>query len=213
MASGEGPPTSPTLLRQLWTPKNNEEAWRTFLERYGPLIDAWCRQSGLQHADAEEVSAAVRCKLATALRTFEYDPVQRFRGWLKRVVDNAVRDLWQGWKHRPCDRGSGDSGVQALLEQTEAPGAIDSLVCELDESLERDRRLAERATARVRQRVEPHTWQAYWLTAIEGQPAGAVAAKLGMTTAAVYVAKNRVGKMLREEGAKLQAPEACEVKP
>src|SRR5262249_54072960 len=111
---------------------------------------------------------------------------------------------WEEWKHRPGARGSGDTAVQALLERTEAPGDVDSLVLELDESLERDRRLAEQAVARVQQRVEPRTWQAYWLTAIKEQPASAVAANLGMTTAAVYVAKNRVGKMLREEGAKLQ---------
>src|SRR5262245_4880071 len=126
MVSSEGPSTSPTLLRQLWKAKNNEGAWRTFLERYGPLIYAWCRQLGLQHADAEEVSAVVRSKLATAMRTFEYDPMQRFRGWLKTVVDNAVRDLWEEWKHRPGARGSGDTAVQALLERAEAPGDVDS---------------------------------------------------------------------------------------
>jgi RNA polymerase sigma-70 factor (ECF subfamily) len=56
----------------------------------------------------------------------------------------------------------------------------------------------------VRGRVEPHTWQAFWLTAIEQLPPGDVARRLGMTYSAVCMAKRRVGLMLREEGASLQ---------
>ena len=50
--------TSPTLLGALWDP-NNEAAWRTFLQRYQPLIGNWCRRRGLQGQDAEDVSATV----------------------------------------------------------------------------------------------------------------------------------------------------------
>src|SRR5438552_1221616 len=117
MATGDGPSTSSTLLRKLWNPDNSEEAWRTFLEWYGPLIYRWCRRSGLQHADAEEVRAVVQSHLAKAMRTFEYDPAQRFRSWLKTVVDNAVRSFWRDLAKRPGQRGSGDTDVHVLLEQ------------------------------------------------------------------------------------------------
>jgi hypothetical protein len=55
-----GVSTSPTLLREIWASDNHDEAWRTFLERYLPLIQKWCRRAGLNATDADEVSAAGR---------------------------------------------------------------------------------------------------------------------------------------------------------
>jgi RNA polymerase sigma-70 factor (ECF subfamily) len=203
MATGDGHSTSPTLLRRLWGPGNDEEAWRAFLARYGPLIQRWCRRLGLGPDDADEVGARVLAKLATALRTFEYDPSSRFRRWLKAVVGNAVHSYWREAARRPGGRGSGDTGVQDLLGQAEAPD-VDGLVGALDEGLAHDLERAERVAAAVRRRVEPHTWQAFWLTAIEGVPAKEAAARLGLTLTSVYVAKSRVGKLLQARAAELQ---------
>ncbi len=52
---------------------------------------------------------------------------------------------------------------------------------------------------RVRQRVKPATWQAFHLTAVEGLSGATAAQKLQMPVAHVFVAKNRVQKMLQEE--------------
>ena len=113
MAAGDNPSTSATLLRRLWNPDNDEDAWRTFLGRYGPVIHRWCRRLGLQHADADEVGARVLAKLATALRAFTYDPAQRFRVWLKTLTHHAWSDFLAAC--RQAAKGSGDSGVQELL--------------------------------------------------------------------------------------------------
>ena len=75
-------------------------------------------------------------------------------------------------------------------------GLLDDLARGLEEQFERE--LLERAMEAVRPRVAPHNWQAFWRTAIEGRPAMDVARELHMTPTAVYVAKNRVGKMLRQ---------------
>jgi RNA polymerase sigma-70 factor (ECF subfamily) len=207
MAETDGASTSPTLLRQLWNPGNNEQAWRTFLERYGPLIYRWCRRAGLRAADAEEVRDRVCYQLARAMRTFAYDPARRFRSWLKTVVDNAVRSLWRELR-RPGALASGHAADQHDLEQIPAPADVDGLVQELDDGLAAELQRAQRVADGVRARVEDHTWQAFWLTAIGERPAPEVAAQLGMTTAAVYVAKNRVGKMLRQQAARVRE-ETC----
>lgn len=193
--------TSPLLLRQVCNPDNNEAAWQRFLERYQPSIARWCRQSGLKGDDAEEVSAAVLTKLVTALRDFVYDPRQRFRAWLKTVVDHAVLDFWRQKGRRPGDYATGDPHDYWRLEKiADRGGEVDDLVQELDETLARDLHEARQVAERVRQRVRPHTWRAYWLAAIENQPGRDVAKKLGMTVGAVYEAKRKVGRMLREEG-------------
>jgi RNA polymerase sigma-70 factor (ECF subfamily) len=197
-----GVSTSPSLLQQVSSPDNHNEAWRIFLERYLPLICNWCRRAGLNETDVAEVSAAVLDKLVLAMRTFVYDPAQRFRSWLKKVVDNQVCDLRRQWVRRPYDRASGHPDFHRVLERIEAPAALDDLVDSLDQSLERDWQLAQQVTAVVKQRVRPETWAAFWRTGIEKEPAIEVARSLGITVGAVYMAKQRVAKMLREEGLK-----------
>ena len=66
-----------------------------------------------------------------------------------------------------------------------------------------DEELLKEAAARVRLRVDPKTWEAFNLLAVEGRT-GADAAKLiGMKVATVFVARSRVQRMLREELARL----------
>jgi RNA polymerase sigma-70 factor (ECF subfamily) len=203
--TGNAVVTSPTLLRELGDPDHREAAWRTFLQRYQPLIYGWSRRTGLNHDDAEEISAAVLSRLVTALRDFVYDPAQRFRGWLKTVVENEVRGLYRQRARRPGDRGSGHPLVHQQLTELPAPDPITELINQLDDTLACDLRDADEITRRVRARVEPHTWQAFWRTAVGGESGRDVADRLGMTVAAVYVAKRRVGQMLDAEARKLQA--------
>ncbi len=59
-------------------------------------------------------------------------------------------------------------------------------------------------TARVRERVQEKTWQAFWRLAIVGERGAAVAAVLGLSVGSVYMAKKRVGEMLRDEGIRLR---------
>jgi RNA polymerase sigma-70 factor (ECF subfamily) len=56
----------------------------------------------------------------------------------------------------------------------------------------------------VRQRVESSTWEAFRLTAQEGLPGAETAERLGLQVAAVFKAKSRVQRMIREEVAKLE---------
>jgi RNA polymerase sigma-70 factor (ECF subfamily) len=202
--------TSPTLLRDLGNPDHREAAWRTFLQRYQPLIYHWSRRTGLSHDDAEDISAAVLSKLVTALRDFVYDPARRFRGWLKTLVENEVRSLYRQWARRPGDRGCGHPLVHRRLAELPTPDAIAEVVEQLDDTLARDLRRAEEVTRRVRARVEPHTWQAFWLTAIGKESGRDAADRLGLTVAAVHMAKRRVGQMLRAEAERLQAAQRRE---
>jgi RNA polymerase sigma-70 factor (ECF subfamily) len=50
----------------------------------------------------------------------------------------------------------------------------------------------------VRDQFEEATWQSFWLVAVEGREAAAVAGQLGISLGAVYIAKSRVLKCLRE---------------
>jgi RNA polymerase sigma-70 factor (ECF subfamily) len=188
--------TSPTLLGRLARSPTDQAAWEEFVDRYGPQIDGWCRRWGLQQADAQDVTQNVLVELARQMGEFHYDPRGSFRAWLKTVAHRTWCKFVEA-RRRP-GLGSGDSAVAALLDSV---AAADDLLGRLDEESERE--LLERAMARVRLRVQPHTWEAFCLLALEEKPGNEVAAQLGMKVAAVYVAKSNVRKMIEEELARL----------
>ena len=190
-------PTSPTLLGRLGRVPADQAAWGEFAERYGRKIYAWCRRWQLQEADAEDVTQQVLLKLAHKMRTFSYDPAKSFRAWLKTVTHHAWRDFVEV-RNRP-GAGSGDTRV---LEQLQSVQARDGLVDELDEEFTRE--LLDEAMARVRLRVQPHTWQAFHLLAVEGRSGAEAAERLGMKVATVFVARSKVQKMLQDEVRKLE---------
>ncbi len=187
--------TSGTLLLRL-RELNDREAWTEFVDRYTPRLFGWCRQRGLQDSDAADVTQEVLAKLVRAIRSFDYDPRRgSFRGWLKTVTSNAIRDFVESLS-RP-GRGSGDSQMGATLASACDPSAISELTATLDAAAELE--LLREAEARVQMRVKPHTWEAYRRTVLNSEPAADVARQLNMPIAEVYVAKSRILKCLREE--------------
>ena len=64
--------------------------------------------------------------------------------------------------------------------------------------------MLEEASNYIRLRVEPSSWEAFQLTAVEGLTAAEAAARLGKEVAAVFKARCRVQKMLEEEVRKLE---------
>jgi RNA polymerase sigma-70 factor (ECF subfamily) len=70
-----------------------------------------------------------------------------------------------------------------------------------------DQELFELAKADVSQRVEPHTWEAFRLTAIDGISADEVATRLGIRVATVYRARHVVQAKLRATLAALDCGE------
>jgi RNA polymerase sigma-70 factor (ECF subfamily) len=56
-------------------------------------------------------------------------------------------------------------------------------------------------------RVQPHTWEAFVLTAVEGLSGAEAASRLGMQVGAVYVARGKVQRMLQEEVRRLEESE------
>jgi RNA polymerase sigma-70 factor (ECF subfamily) len=197
--------TSATLLARLRRETVDEAAWAEFVQRYGRQVYRWCRTRHLQEADAQDITQTVLVKLAAKMRSFEYDPARSFRAYLKTLAHYAWCDLLES--RRQAGAGSGNTDVLRQLESVEAR---DDLVHHL--RAEFDHEVLEEAMARVRQRVEPRTWEAFRLVALEGRPGAEVAAQLAMKVAAVYVAKGRVQKLLQEEVDRMEEP-AVEERP
>jgi RNA polymerase sigma-70 factor (ECF subfamily) len=192
-------PTSNTLLGRLQHDPADQAAWAEFVRQYGPLIYRWCRRWQLQESDAEDVTQVVLAKLSSKMRTFRYDPGRSFRAYLKTLARYAWCDFLESRKQP--DAGVGGSDVLELLKNV---AAGDDLVQQLNEQF--DEEILALAQVQVRQRVEPHTWDAFRLTALEGLSGAGAATQLGMKVATVFKAKNKVQKMLQEEIARLDRP-------
>ena len=187
--------TSATLLLRL-RHKNDQEAWNELVERYAPRIVLWCRNFKLQDSDTADVTQDVLTKLVTAMQNFDYDPASgSFRGWLKTVTSNAVRD-WARSRSR-SERGMGavDEATDPLISIVD-PHALTELNRVIEDGHQAE--ILREAETRVQLRVKPTTWRAYELTAIKQTPVKDVAKTLGITVAEVYVCKSRVLKLLRE---------------
>jgi RNA polymerase sigma-70 factor (ECF subfamily) len=190
-------PTSPTLLGCLRQQPNNQAAWGQFVDRYSRTIYGWCRQSGLQDADAEDVTQMVLLKLAEKMRGFDYDPSKSFRGWLRTLTRHAWSDFVSARER--AGRGSGDSSAE---EQLHTIPARDDLVARLENQF--DQEILDEASARVRLRVEAESWEVFRLTALEGMPAADAAKQLGKQLAAVFKARKRVQNLLQDEIRRLE---------
>jgi RNA polymerase sigma-70 factor (ECF subfamily) len=192
--------TRMSLLDRVCQRPEDEAAWNDFVNRYSPQIYAWCRRWQLQEADAQDVTQVVLLQLATKMRRFVYDPTRSFRGWLRTLTRHAWSDFVADRRHAWST--TGDSQTMQALSTLEARQDLEACLEEIF-----DLELLELATARVRQRVEPRTWEAFRLTALEGLSGAEVAGRLGMQVSTALKAKSNVKKLLREQLQLLEGPE------
>ena len=188
--------TRVTLIGRLRSAPSDPVAWGEFVEWYGQKILIWCRAWGLQEADAQDVTQEVFLKLSGRMQDFKYDPQGSFRAWLKTVTHNA----WQDYLCKKPQLGRG-SGSDSVMERLAAIEAKDDLTRRMEDAA--DQELLKEAAARVRLRIEPRTWDAFHLLAVEGKSGAEAAKLLGMKVATVFVARSNVKRMLREELARL----------
>jgi RNA polymerase sigma-70 factor (ECF subfamily) len=196
---GDEPATSASLLIRL-RDRGDHAAWSRFVDVYQPLVHGFARKHSLQEADAADLTQEVLRAVARSVGRLDYDPRRgSFRGWLFTVVRNQLRDFRE--RKRRQVQGSGNSGVQQLLNEQAAPPERP------EEEWDRDyqRRLFTWAADQVRPAVQAATWQAFWQTAVEGKSGQEVAQALGLSVAAVYLAKSRVMARLKQEIRQLQA--------
>lgn len=179
--------TSTSLLRRL-RETQDEKAWTRFVDLYGPLIFYWGRQHGLNSTDAADLVQDVMTVLVAKLPAFEYDPRKRFRGWLRTITLNRLRDAARrkaavpGFESPEMLKSQAASGKEGLFEETEYRSYI-----------------ATRALHLMRSEFREEIWQACWKQVVEGKTASEVASELHLTINTAYLAKSRVLSRLREE--------------
>jgi len=186
----DAPDTRHSLIVRL-RDRTDQQAWLEFAAVYEPVVYRLARRRGLQHADALDLTQNVLSAVAGAIERWDPDPARgKFRGWLYRIAKNlSINALTRGHRHV----GSGDTAILDLLHEQAALDGPDAALFEL----EYRREAFSRAADRVREEVQPATWQAFWLTGVEGRSIEEAGRSLGLSAGSVYAARSRVLARLR----------------
>jgi RNA polymerase sigma-70 factor (ECF subfamily) len=186
--------TSSTLLRQARS--QDPEAWDRLVQTYSRPIYRWCRRAGLQPADASNVVQEVLRAVARKLCEFRREePGDSFRGWLRRIAQNKMRDHWRASQRR-VDAARGGSDAHDWLMQL--PNLPEPLTATHTAAVTGTASDLQRMISQVRGSCSDRDWLFFWRIVVDGQSASEVAQEFGVTANAVRLVKMRVLRKMRE---------------
>jgi RNA polymerase sigma-70 factor (ECF subfamily) len=189
--SSLGPPPS-SLVERL--KGRQPEAWQSFVRLYGPLIYSWCRTRWrLPPQQAAEVLQDVVARVLESINGFRGD---NFVSWLWTVTRSRAVNFRKA--HREQAAGGSDA-QHRLAELADHRAIAEAEPQEEPKDVDQVQGVLGRALQRVRARATENTWQAFWQVTVEGRKPGDVAADLGLSVNAVYVACSRILSRLRQE--------------
>jgi RNA polymerase sigma-70 factor (ECF subfamily) len=195
--------TRRTLLERL---KNADDhaGWQTFFDTYGPLIYGVARRAGLTDAEAQDVVQETVLTVSKNISEFEYDPARgRFKSWLLHTTRWRIVDQLR--KRLPSDRPRATFTSERRRTRT-TDRIADPHGSELEKLWDEEwvQRMRELALERVKRQVKPRQYQVFDSYVVKGWPVTKVTAALGVSTTQVYLAKHRVGMLLRREIMRLE---------
>jgi RNA polymerase sigma-70 factor (ECF subfamily) len=176
-----------SLLQRLRQP-DAQPAWRQFVDLYTPLLYYWALRLNLQKSDAADLVQDVLLVLVQKLPEFEYDRRKSFRSWMRTILVNKWRTRRRGPARVPGAAG------EAVLDAAVVPPEIEAF-----SEAEYQQYVIRRALELMQAEFQPTTWKACWEMTVNGRPAADVAAELGISEGAAYVAKSRVLRRLKQQ--------------
>lgn len=175
------------------------EAWRRMVRVYSPLVKHWCRRSGLAEQHIDDLTQETFAAVLRGMPTFNKQPDAvrpqggSFRGWLRTIVGRKLIDFARA----RADSVAAGGGSDAQLQLAQAADPLSVTNDDADEAVETG--LVFRAAVDlIGAEFEASTARAFWLTTVEDRAPDEVAAALGVSINAVYKAKSRVLRRLRE---------------
>ena len=174
-------------------PARRETEWGRFRQRYAPVVAGFARNLGVRPQDVDDVIQDVFLGFFAVSKKFAYDPAKgRFRGYLKTVTLNAIRDRF---------------GRRAKVNEVPLSDLPDDAP-QLGEQWDRawDEHVMRRAVeaTRAEYAAHPQTFEAFERYALQHQRPADVARDLGVNVDVIYQAKTRVLKTLRAKVKQLE---------
>jgi RNA polymerase sigma-70 factor (ECF subfamily) len=199
-------PTRHSLLARLkdW---EDQTSWREFFDTYWKLIYAVARKAGLSDAEAQDVVQETVLTVAKKVADFKARPDGSFKGWLLQITRRRIADQFEKRQTiqslltsaaTKSEEGTRTSTIQRVPD----PASFDLDAC-WEEQWQKG--LLDAATERVKNRVSPKQYQMFELYVLREWPVRKVAQTLDVSVAQVYLAKHRIGALLKKEVKRLDA--------
>ncbi len=186
----ESPKTSTSMLARV--KGGDEDAWNQMVSIYGPLVFEQCKRRGFREEDAKDITQEIFLAVSQSLPSFRRDrPGDSFLHWLRSIASKKIVDRIR----KEIGKAQAAGGSTAHLRIEQLPDQLES-----DWNPDEMKRLAfERAVQLMKSDFREKTWQAFWLSVVEGKPTNEVCATLDMKAGAVRNARSKVQKRLVEE--------------
>ena len=177
---------------------DDQRRWQEFFDTYWKLIYAAARRSGLTDAEAQDVVQETVITVARQIDKLKYDPaIGSFKGWLLQITRWRIADQFRKREPRNAKlQRVAEERPTATIERVPDSNAVD-----LDEVWEKEwqENLFEAAIARVKKKVDPKQFQVFDCYVRKEWPAQKVAEQLQVSLGQVYLARHRVGALLKKE--------------
>lgn len=186
----------------------DQKTWDDFYKTYWKLIYAVGLKAGLRSDEAFDVVQETILSIAKQSKKNMYDPEKgSFKSWLMNMTRWRINDQFRKRrKDTAMNIGEWDEEGRktSVIDRMEDPnrGTLERLW-----DVEWKKNLADAALARVKSQVSPKQYQIFDCYVIREWEAEKVQKQLGVSMSQVYLAKHRVGKILKKELARLSEDE------
>ena len=199
--------TRHSLLNRLkdW---GDQTSWQEFFDSYGQLIYNVAAKAGLSDAEAQEVVQETVIAVARKIGEFKADPGHgSFGGWLMQLTRWRIADQFRKREKAgpPSTRSTPGQVLAPLADDTRSTGPIEripdpaALALETLWQDEWEQHLMAAALERVKRQVSPRQFQMFDLHVLQNQPVKTIARTLQASVASIYMAKHRIGRLLKKE--------------
>lgn len=183
----------------------DQRTWDDFYQTYWRLIYSVALKSGLRSEEAFDCVQETILSIAKQSKKKMYDPEQgSFKTWLMNMTRWRINDQFRKRKKDTAMSigfEADDGRKTAIIDRVEDPkgDTLDRLW-----DVEWKQNLAEAALDKVKGQVSPKQYQIFDYYVVKQWDAKKVQDLLGVSMAQVYLAKHRVGSVLKKEIAKLE---------
>jgi RNA polymerase sigma factor (sigma-70 family) len=179
----------------------DQRTWNEFYQTYWRLVYSVATKSGLTREEAFDVVQETIIAIARQVQRGQYDPrAGSFKAWLLQMTRWRILDQFRARKRQPSLADLGDAYTE---DNTSV--ILDKIAQEKENQLDKmwDKEWKDNifaaALERVKSRVSPRQFQIFDCYVLKGWGVKKTSEVLGINAAQVYLAKHRVGSLVKKE--------------
>ena len=178
----------------------DQRTWDEFYRTYWRLIYSVALKAGLREDEAWDVVQETVLTIAKQSLRNAYDPERgSFKMWLWNVTRWRINDQFRQRGKAPQQANTAEDAATTTREPVEnVPDTSSNNFSQIWER-EWQQNVMKAALERVKMRVSPRQFQIFECNVLQGMNATDVRRLLGVSMTQVYLAKHRVGSVLKKE--------------